>query len=58
MLFTFKDYALGASGTENPRQAYERTMVNIFEPRLNQLAAYHDCFWPMMCKLGRGNRQM
>ncbi len=51
MLFTFKDFASGASKTENPWQVFKRTMVNIFEPRLISWLLIMSCFWLMMYQL-------
>lgn len=51
MLFTFKDFASGASKTENPLQVFKRTMVNIFEPRLISWLLIMSCFWLMMYQL-------
>jgi MFS family permease len=51
MLLTFKDFASGASKTENPLQVFARTMKNIFEPRLITWLLIMSGFWLMMYQL-------
>ncbi len=50
-LFTFKDFASGASKTESPVQVFVRTIKNIFEPRLVSWLLIMSCFWLMMYQL-------
>ncbi len=51
MLFTFKDYASGADKSESPLQVFQRTIKNIFEPRLVVWLLIMSCFWLMMYQL-------
>ncbi|UCE59267.1 MAG: MFS transporter [Phycisphaerales bacterium] len=51
MLIKLPDVHSGASKTESPLQVLDRTIRNIFEPRLVTWLLIMSCFWAMMYQL-------